>query len=112
MMSKIVLDIPDCEWYGCDSVLKPTYGLLCVVIMAYGDREPDIMQYRKADSLCEKYDYFLDVSDKWKLDSADAGEYWVPSTMPMRMISHWKPLGLPQNEDERLHNQIESWFDS
>lgn len=109
-MSKVQIEIPDDRWFlsGCN--IKPHDKQLCVVIHEYGYQTPWIYQYRKADWLHPKNDYFLDVSEKWNLDSLGIEE-WNPSFMEWRGVDRWKPLGLPADVNERILAEIEKWFE-
>lgn len=68
-------------------------------------------QYRKADWLYKKSDYFLDVGEKWRLDSIGCGEDWEPGFLTMNLVDRWKPLGLPENENERILAEIDGLFE-
>ena len=70
---------------------------------------PQIYQYRKADWLHPEKDYFLDVSEKWNLDSMEIEE-WNPSFLEWWGVDRWKPIGLPQDVNERILAEIEKWF--
>ena len=93
-MSEVLVSIPDDGWLD-----------------KYGDRMPDIYQYRKADWLHKKSDYFLDVGEKWRLDSIGCGEDWEPGFLTMNLVDRWKPLGLPENENERILAEIDRLFE-
>lgn len=110
-MSDILITIPDDGWFqaGCNTL--PTDRQLCVCIMKYGGQTPDIMQYRKADELHGETDYFLDVSEKWRLDGYGCGDTWEPGFATMNIIERWKPLGLPESVNSRLLAEIETWFE-
>lgn len=110
-MSEVSIFIPGDGWFqsGCNT--KPADKQLCIVIHKYGNQSPGIYQFRKADWLHSKSDYFLDISEKWELDSAECSEEWNPSFATFDIISKWKPLGLPANDNERLLMEIEKWFE-
>ncbi len=110
-MGKVTINIPDDRWFSSEWSIRPADKELCVVIHKYGNQTPGIYQYRKADWLHPKSDYFLDVSGKWRLDSFDCGDEWEPSFATMSLIDCWKPLGLPEEVNERLLIEIESWFE-
>lgn len=110
-MSEISVLIPDDNWFRTDCNIFPKDKMLCVVIHKYGGQTPRIYQFRKADWLHEKSDYFLDVSEKWELDSVECGEEWNPGFATFDIIRYWKPLGLPANENERILLEIEHWFE-
>lgn len=110
-MSNVVINIRDDGWFQSGSNVVPGDKMLCVVLHALGDRTPKIYQYRKADWLYRDSDYFLDVSEKWELDSVECGEEWNPGFLQMSVVDSWKPLGLPEKENERIIDDIEEWFD-
>ena len=75
---KIQIEIPDDRWFRGEWDFRPQDKQLCVVIHKYGSQTPQIYQYRKADWIHPKKNYFLDVSEKWNLDSLGIDE-WNPS---------------------------------
>lgn len=109
-MSKVEIEIPDDRWFRGERDFRPKDKQLCVVIHKYGGQTPQIYQYRKADWLHPKNDYFLDVSEKWNLDSLGIDE-WEPSFMEWWGVDRWKPLGLPEDVEERVLTEIEKWFE-
>lgn len=111
-MSEVSICIPDDGWFQSDCNVKPIDKQLCVVIHRYGNQSPGIYQFRKADWLHRKSDYFLDVAEKWELDSVERTEEWNPSFATFDIIKRWKPLGLPSKDNERLLMEIEKWFDN
>lgn len=110
-MSSVLVHMPDDGWFkpGCNT--EPDDKMLCVIIYAYGGRTPAICQYRKTDWLHTEGDYFLDVSERWQLESCDEEEAWEPGFVIPGIISLWKPLGLPLEENQRIVSNIETWFD-
>lgn len=106
----IQIQLPKTNWFAPESNIKPAYNSLCIIIYKYGSRSPRIVQYRKADYLYSTEDYFLDVSDKWALKDNYADNSWEPSFATMNIISYWKPLDLPDSENERIINDIKSWL--
>ena len=110
-MSFVSVHIPESGWFlsGCN--VLPQDKQLVIVIHKYGNQTPKIYQYRKADYMYEKSDYFLDVSEKWELESTYSDGYWNPSFATMDIISKWKPLALPPNDNERILLEIEKWFE-
>lgn len=111
-MSEVSIFVPDDGWFQSDCNVYPTDKQLCVVIHKYGNQTPGIYQFRKADWLHSKSDYFLDVAEKWELDSVERSEEWNPSFATFDIIRCWKPLGLRANDNERLLMEIEKWFDN
>lgn len=110
-MSEVSIFIPDDGWFqsGCNA--KPIDKQLCIVIHKYGNQTPRIYQFRKADCLYSKNDYFLDVAEKWELDSIECSEEWEPSFATFDIIRKWKPIRLPANDNERILMEIENWFE-
>ena len=108
-MSRVEMHYPDDKWIPSDWPIKPQNLQLCVVIHKYGSQTPCIYQYRKADWLHTKKDYFLDVSEKWNLDSFGIEE-WNPSFMEWWGVDRWKPLGLPDDVNERIISEIDKWL--
>lgn len=110
-MSEVSIILPDDGWFESGCNVFPKDKMLCVCIHRYGNQTPKIYQYRKADWLHKEGDYFLDVSEKWELDSVECGDEWNPSFATFGIISKWKPLGLPCNDNERILMEIEKWFE-
>lgn len=111
-MSTISVFIPNDGWFYPGYYINPKDKQLCVVIHKYGKQTPGIYQFRKADWLHRKSDYFLDVAEKWELDSIERSEEWNPSFATFDIIRYWKPLELPANDNKRILTEIEKWFDS
>lgn len=110
-MGFVSVHIPEDGWFLSGCGVFPTDKQLVIVIHKYGEQSPGIYQYRKADWLNKESDYFLDVSEKWMLDSCDCGDEWEPGFATMDIISKWKPLALPQKDNERILMEIEKWFE-
>lgn len=110
-MSFVSVHIPEDGWFlsGCN--VLPQDKQLVILIHKYGGQTPGIYQYRKADLLHEKSDYFLDVSEKWILDSYESGDQWMCGFLTMDLVTKWKPLALPPNDNERILIEIEKWFE-
>ena len=111
-MSFVSVHIPEDGWFLSGCGVFPKDKQLVVAIHKYGNQTPEIYQYRKADWLHKESDYFLDVSEKWRLDSYDCGEEWECGFATMAIISKWKPLALPPNDNERILLEIEKWFEN
>lgn len=109
-MSKVEIEILDDRWFSGEWEIRPQDEQLCLVIHKYGGQTPWIYQYCKADWLHPKKDYFLDVSEKWNLDSLGIDE-WEPSFMKWWGVDRWKPLGLPPDVNERVMEEIDKWFE-
>ncbi len=104
------VDLKISGWIKPGDPIEPADKSLCIVIGRYGSQTPKIYQFRRADDIFNHCDYFLDVSEKWIIDSYEGGE-WEPSFQIWGNISYWKPLGLPAEDDERILKEIESWFE-
>lgn len=110
-MSFVSVYIPEDGWFLSECGVYPEDKQLVVAISKYGNQTPKIYQYRKADWLHIGSNYLLDVSEKWELESTYSDGYWNPSFMTMDIISKWKPLALPPNDNERILLEIEKWFE-
>lgn len=47
-MSELIIQLPDNGWFNMGCNVKPTDKTLCVIIHAFGNQSPGIMQFRKA----------------------------------------------------------------
>lgn len=110
-MGYVMVHVPDDRWFEPGCGIEPDDKMLCVAMHAYGDRAPEIYQFRKADWMHPESDYFLDVSEKWRMDSYGCGEEWQAGFATYDIISMWKPLGLLPEENRRILKEIESWFE-
>lgn len=110
-MSSVIISVPDDGWFqnGCN--VKPQDKMLCVIMHRYGDRTPSIAQYRKSDYLYKDSDYFLDISEQWELDSIGCGDEWEPGFYSRETVDYWKPLALPDEDNERIINKIDKLFE-
>lgn len=109
-MDNLIITLPKDNWFTPNGAVKPTDKMLCIVLFAYGNQTPAIMQYREKDWLYTEEDYFLDVSEKWTLDEYDGGDEWEPGFATWDIISKWKPLSLPEDDNKRITDDIEQWF--
>lgn len=91
--------------------MLPQDKQLVIAIHKYGNQTPGIYQYRKADWLNKDSDYFLDVSDKWMMDSCGCGDEWNPGFATFGILKCWKPLELLPEDEQRILKEIEAWFD-
>ena len=93
----------------------PKDRAICAVLHRYGHRTPEIYQFRKADWLHKEGDYFLDVSEAWRMMASGGEEFmkaeWEPGFLSPNCVEYWKPLDLPEKEELRLKRMIESWFE-
>lgn len=105
-MSNIVVHIPDDGWIRCTKDTMPEDKTICVVLMRYGNRSPEIMQWHEADNLCE-VGCFMNVGEMWMMEANGCVGEWEPSFATFGCIELWKPLGLPEEENRRLLEDIE-----
>lgn len=101
------IHIPEDGWFQSGCIVTPQDKQLCIIIHEYGNQSPLICQYRKADWIHEDSDYFLDISEYWRLESYGCAGEWEPSFLTMNIVRSWKPLALPLNENERILLGIE-----
>lgn len=102
---EIRVKIPEEKWFSMDGAFLPKDKDLCVVLNICGLSVPEIVQYREADALNPKGNYFLAVGDMWTLDTQ--GVDVEPTFLSARAVNLWRPLGLPQEEDRRVKEDIE-----
>lgn len=104
-MSKVEIEIPDGRWFRGEWQFKPQDKQLCMVIHKHGISYPNIYQWR------EEFNSFVDVYEKFLMDEYEENGYWNPSFAQMNNISFWKPLGLPEDVNERVLTEIKKWFE-
>ena len=109
-MSKVEIEIPDDGWFSGDDKLRPQDKQLCIVIQAFWYQIPWIYQYRKADKLFKRGDYFLDVSDQLGTKVWGTKD-WKPGIFEWYGVDRWKPLALPEDVNSRILDEIEYWFE-
>ena len=95
-MSKVEIKIPDDRWFRGEWQFKPQDKQLCVVIPKDRNIPVLICQYREEKVV--SIDIFL-YSSGTKLYSE-----WAE-------VDRWKPLGLPEDVNERVLAEIEKWFE-
>ena len=105
-MSKVQIEIPDDRWFRGEWQFRPQDKQLCAVILKHDDRIKKsllIMQWTASDTK-ESGGCFEEIpankTDKYK--RFYTGMYFV---------DRWKPLGLPDDVNERIVNEIEKWFE-
>lgn len=106
-MSVVNVTIPEDGWFQSGDVITPQDKQLCIIVHQYGEQTPLICQYRKADWICRENDYFLDISEYWRLQSLGCESEWEPSFLAMNLVKIWKPLALPSTENNRIILEIE-----
>lgn len=109
--ANVNVHIPQDGWFQSGYIITPQDKQICIIIYKYGSQTPLICQYRKADWLHKNSDYFLDISEYWRLESFGYESEWEPSFLTMSAISRWKPLILPPNDNERILLEIEKMLE-
>lgn len=105
-MSKVTIELPDDGWIATGKGITPEDKELVIAISRYGTRTPQIYQFCKANPMHPDSDYFLDVGEHWMIEEYESGAEWNPGFLSMKAVDRWKPLGLPQEDDERLKAEI------
>ena len=107
-MSKVQIEIPDDRWFRGEWDFRPQDKQLCVVILNQGSKMPKIFQYREDMNNDFR---FLDIENcvdyfEYEIAPDDAACYAV-----WECVDRWKPLGLPEDVEERVLAEIEKWFE-
>ena len=89
-------DNPNDEWFSGNSEIRPHDKQLCVVIPKDKEIDVDIFQYRNK--------IFINICALQMMGITDC-------VIHMDDIDRWKPLGLPQDVNERILAEIERWFE-
>lgn len=115
---QITVEIPtQGEWFEMSEDVLPADGELCVIIHRYSDRFPKIVQFRKADWIYGKKngDYFLCVDELFEASGEGVdvrNDSDLPTSFcPPSVVSHWKPLNLPEKIDRNIKEIIAYWFE-
>lgn len=101
-MSKVEIEIPDDRWFRGEWQFKPQDKQLCVIIPK--EYITEIGMYD------EKYDRFLRVNTTSTVRELFGNTKYYSAWVNMRDIDRCKPLGLPQDVNERILAEIEKWF--
>lgn len=110
-MYKAVVEIPiENGWVAMVNGIMPQDMEICVIVNKYGDKCPEIVQFRKADWLHSAGDYFLCVAEGWFFSDHEAIDDWNPTFIGPEAVLMWKPLNLPPAIDGEMQRQIKSWF--
>lgn len=104
-MHRIVIEMPDDGWFQTGCGVKPEHNQICVIIYATGDRTPEIAQYIDRPIKWTKngkvdQGFFIDIGGVWYENAAGCSEI-NEGYINWGIITKWKPLGLPQEDDER-----------
>lgn len=102
-MSKVQIEVPDDRWFRGEWDFRPQDKQLCVVIPK--EYITEIGMYD------EKYDGFLHVNTTSTVRELFGNTKYYSAWVNMRDIDRWKPLGLPQDVNERILAEIEKWFE-
>lgn len=102
-MSKVQIEIPGDRWFRGEWKIRPQDKQLCVVIPK--EYITEIGMYD------EKYDRFLRVNTTSTVRELFRNTKYYSAWVNMRDIDRWKPLGLPQDVNERILAEIEKWFE-
>ena len=105
-MGKVTIELPDDGWIATGKGITPEDKELVIAISRYGTRTPQIYQFCKANPMHPASDYFLDIGEYWMMEEYDSNYEWNPGLMSINAVDRWKPLGLPQEDDERLKAEI------
>ena len=95
-MSKVEIDIPDDKWITSASEIRPQDKQLCVVIPKDKELDVEIYQYRNK--------IFLNICALQMMGITDCVVY-------TNDVDRWKPLGLPEDVNDRILAEIEKWFE-
>lgn len=111
-MSKVEIEIPDDRWFRGEWQIRPQDKQLCVVINKTTGI-PIIGIYLENISL-DKYstktsNYFFDVIEALEFQIMQRSK--APGFLEMGNVDRWKPLGLPEDVNERILAEIKKWFD-
>ncbi len=109
---QITVEIPtQGEWFEMSEDVLPADGELCVIIQRYSDRFPKIVLFHKDDCIG---DCFLCVDELFKASEEGVDVRYdsdpTPSLWPS-IVSHWKPLNLPEEIDRNIKEIIAYWFE-
>ena len=107
-MSKVEIEIPDDGWFLGEGNIRPQDKQLCAVIFNKVIQLPLICLFLEKDCV------FLDIhSIKKRCSKTDKHEEKTVSYITMNWdgVDRWKPLGLPEDVNERILAEIEKWFE-
>ena len=114
---QITVEIPTHdEWIEQSSGVLPKDGEICVIVHGYGNKTPEIVQFRKADELYDGiHDYFLCIDELFYyaergVDIKNDSDI-EPSFCSLGVVRYWKPLDLPKDIDRNIKEIIAYWFE-
>lgn len=102
-MSKVEIEIPDDRWLRGEWDFRPHDKQLCIIIPK--EYIAEIGMYD------EKYDRFLRMNTTSTVRELFGNTKYYSAWVNMRDIDRWKPLGLPEDVNERVLAEIEKWFE-
>ena len=102
-MSKVQIKILDDRWFRGEWKFRPQDKQLCVIIS-----EKYITEIGMYD---EKHNRFLRVNTTSTVRELFGYTKYYSAWIHMTHIDRWKPLGLPEDVNERILAEIEKWFD-
>ena len=111
-MSKVEIEIPDNRWFSRELKTRPQDRQLCVVISNVTGIPMIGMFFEnvRIDKYSSKrYDCFFDVIQAMEFKRMFRNN--EPSFLPLDRVDRWKPLGLPDDVNERILAEIEKWFE-
>lgn len=109
-MNKVEIEVPDDRWIRGEWEIRPQDKQLCIVLMK-DDLFPMICQWNKGIDCGDRISrgYFADVSStKVLMEIGEVTEDW---RIYMELVDCWKPLGLPEDVNNRVLEEIEKWFE-
>lgn len=111
-MSKVEIEIPDDRWFRGEWEIRPQDKQLCVVIPNIGNKNPLICQWRWGNHNHVGMNAFCDISERFYHESIGIiEEEFIPNYLGMGNVDRWKPLGLPEDVNDRILSKIEKWFE-
>lgn len=102
-MSKVQIKIPDDRWFQGEWKFRPQDKQLCVIIS-----EKYITEIGMYD---EKHNRFLRVNTTSTVRELFGNTKHYSAWVHTTDIDRWKPLGLPEDVNERVLVEIEKWFE-
>lgn len=87
-------------WFSMDTL--PEDKQPCICTLKFGKQIPFIAQFRHADVLNEKSNYFLDLTNFNDIDAC------APPLITTKIIEKWQPLNIDTDETKRMLYTIET----
>ena len=102
-MSTVNIEIPDDRWFQGEWDFRPQDKQLCIIIPK--EYITEIGMYD------EKYDRFLRVNTTSTVRELFGNTKYYSARVNMRDIDRWKPIGLPEDVNDRILLEIEKWLE-